>query len=145
MMTCTSSILVSWFVLTCLLKPKRRVLEKGHSPDLSLSVTEQSSQWDGFRHFSQPADVDEPGSDPITTSSQSTTTRVFYGGTTLTEIRNKSSGRIGTQHWAEEGIAGEISFALAWANQWICVGFVVYEKVAFLFSYRLTDLHQPKQ
>ncbi|KAF2138391.1 uncharacterized protein K452DRAFT_290973 [Aplosporella prunicola CBS 121167] len=54
---------------------------------------QQSSQWDGLRHFSQPA-----GSD----SSE----RVFYGGTTKAEILDRGNNRIGMQHWAREGIVG---------------------------------------
>lgn len=56
---------------------------------------EQSSQWDGLRHFSQSVS----GAD-----------RVFYGGTTAEEINDRENGRIGMQHWAREGIAG--GFAL---------------------------------
>lgn len=60
--------------------------------------TEQSSQWDGFRHYSQPRNSDDPP------SSQD---RVFYGGTTKGEILDASNHRIGLQYWAPEGIAGE--------------------------------------
>ena len=55
-------------------------------------LTEQSSQWDGLRHFSQ------------TVTGQSE--RVFYGGTTSEEINDRQNDRIGLQHWAREGIAG---------------------------------------
>ncbi|TGO67040.1 hypothetical protein BOTNAR_0049g00270 [Botryotinia narcissicola] len=58
---------------------------------------QQSSQWDGFRHYSQPRNT----SDPSTSQD-----RVFYGGTTKDEIMNTSNHRIGLQHWAPEGIAG---------------------------------------
>jgi kynurenine formamidase len=54
---------------------------------------QQSSQWDGLRHFSQPP---EPGEHE----------RLFYGGTTAAEIEDRSTSRIGMQHWAKEGIAG---------------------------------------
>lgn len=54
--------------------------------------SEQSSQWDGLRHFSQTV----PGQ----------TKRVFYGGTTAEEINDRKNDRIGLQHWAKEGIAG---------------------------------------
>lgn len=64
--------------------------------------TEQSSQWDGFRHYSQPRNSKDPS------ASQD---RVFYGGTTKDEILDTSNHRIGLQYWAPEGIAGE-SFAL---------------------------------
>ncbi|KAL2010671.1 hypothetical protein VTN00DRAFT_6478 [Thermoascus crustaceus] len=53
---------------------------------------QQSSQWDGLRHFSQTV----PG------QSQ----RLFYGGTTSEEINDRTNDRIGLQHWAQEGIAG---------------------------------------
>ena len=59
--------------------------------------SEQSSQWDGFRHYSQPRNPTDPS------SSQD---RVFYGGTTKDEIMDASNHRIGLQHWAPEGIAG---------------------------------------
>ncbi|KAF5869362.1 uncharacterized protein Bfra_011169 [Botrytis fragariae] len=58
---------------------------------------QQSSQWDGFRHYSQPRNT----SDPSTSQD-----RVFYGGTTKDEIMDTSNHRIGLQHWASEGIAG---------------------------------------
>lgn len=54
---------------------------------------EQSSQWDGLRHFSQTV----PGQSE----------RVFYGGTTADEINDRQNDRIGMQHWAKEGIAGK--------------------------------------
>ncbi|KAG9242606.1 hypothetical protein BJ878DRAFT_535779 [Calycina marina] len=56
-----------------------------------------SSQWDGFRHYSQPRD---------TKASVHSTDRVFYGGTTKEEIVDTSNHRIGIQHWAPQGIAG---------------------------------------
>ena len=58
-----------------------------------MAITEQSSQWDGLRHFSMPR---EEGSKE----------RVFYGGTTKEEILDRSNDRIGIQHWAQEGITG---------------------------------------
>lgn len=68
-----------------------------HKTDLTL---EQSSQWDGFRHYSQPRNPSD---------SSSSQDRVFYGGTTKEEIMDSSSKRIGLQHWASEGIAGMYS------------------------------------
>ncbi|KAJ9287797.1 hypothetical protein DTO021C3_4602 [Paecilomyces variotii] len=53
---------------------------------------QQSSQWDGLRHFSQTV----PGQEE----------RLFYGGTTKEEINDRKNHRIGLQHWAQEGIAG---------------------------------------
>jgi kynurenine formamidase len=67
---------------------------------------QQSSQWDGLRHFSQPRE-DGDGE------------RLFYGGTTAAEIEDRSSTRIGMQHWAKEGIAGRgvlIDYA-SWAEK----------------------------
>lgn len=52
---------------------------------------QQSSQWDGLRHFCAP----HPGAK-----------RLFYGGTTAEEIQDASNTRIGIGHWAREGIAG---------------------------------------
>ncbi|KAH8602209.1 hypothetical protein B0O99DRAFT_707879 [Bisporella sp. PMI_857] len=58
---------------------------------------QSSSQWDGFRHYSQPRD---------TNGSRVSDSRVFYGGCTKEEIMDPSNHRIGIQHWAPEGIAG---------------------------------------
>ncbi|KIY03201.1 uncharacterized protein Z520_01668 [Fonsecaea multimorphosa CBS 102226] len=84
--------------------------------DIYIFNPQQSSQWDGFRHFSQPLDINEAGSDPIVSHS---TPRVFYGGTSLNEIRDRSNTRIGTNHWAQEGISGRgvlIDYA-SWAEK----------------------------
>jgi hypothetical protein len=67
------------------------------------SNIEQSSQWDGFRHYSQPRNPEDPS------SSQD---RVFYGGTTKEEIMDTSNHRIGIQTWAEEGIAGKAPISI---------------------------------
>ncbi|KIW35346.1 uncharacterized protein PV07_02046 [Cladophialophora immunda] len=63
--------------------------------DIYTFNPQQSSQWDGLRHFSQP---DPTGSDP--------SRRVFYGGVTNKEIRDPKNHRIGLQYWAKEGICG---------------------------------------
>jgi kynurenine formamidase len=71
---------------------------------------QQSSQWDGFRHFSQPRQC---------TMDKTAEERVFYGGTTSAEIEDRSNTRIGLQHWAKEGIAGRgvlIDYA-SWAER----------------------------
>ncbi|OAX81470.1 hypothetical protein ACJ72_04187 [Emergomyces africanus] len=62
-----------------------------------MPVVEQSSQWDGLRHFSQsvPAPLDGKAVE-----------RVFYGGTTASEILNRTNDRIGIQYWARQGITG---------------------------------------
>ncbi|KAB8225667.1 hypothetical protein BDV33DRAFT_198578 [Aspergillus novoparasiticus] len=73
--------------------------------DIYTMNPQQSSQWDGLRHFSQTV----PGQ----------TERVFYGGVTSEEINDRSNDRIGMQHWAREGIAGRgvlIDYA-AWAEK----------------------------
>jgi kynurenine formamidase len=67
---------------------------------------QQSSQWDGLRHFSQCRE-------------QGDSERPFYGGTTAAEIEDRTSTRIGMQHWAKEGIAGRgvlIDYA-SWAEK----------------------------
>lgn len=72
---------------------------------LTVNILEQSSQWDGLRHFSQTV----PGQKE----------RVFYGGTTVDEINDRKNDRIGLQHWAKEGIAGRgvlIDYA-TWAEK----------------------------
>ncbi|KAK8209723.1 hypothetical protein IWZ01DRAFT_454206 [Phyllosticta capitalensis] len=58
---------------------------------------QQSSQWDGLRHFSQPG---------CPLYGESPSQRFFYGGVTGAEILDRRSDRIGMQHWAREGIAG---------------------------------------
>ncbi|KAE8154255.1 hypothetical protein BDV25DRAFT_148167 [Aspergillus avenaceus] len=73
--------------------------------DIYTMNPQQSSQWDGLRHFSQTV----PGQSE----------RVFYGGMTSEEINDRSSDRLGMQHWAKEGIAGRgvlIDYA-AWAEK----------------------------
>ncbi|KAF2256334.1 hypothetical protein BU26DRAFT_472510 [Trematosphaeria pertusa] len=78
--------------------------------DIYTFNPQQSSQWDGLRHFSQPI----PG-----TEGKNVEDRVFYGGTTASEILDRKNDRIGLQHWAKEGIAGRgvfIDYA-AWAEK----------------------------
>jgi hypothetical protein len=62
-----------------------------------VQYAEQSSQWDGFRHYSQPRKIGD---------SSSSQDRVFYGGTTKEEIMDSSNYRIGIQHWGSQGLAG---------------------------------------
>lgn len=62
-----------------------------------MQSAEQSSQWDGFRHYSQPMNPGDPSSSKE---------RVFYGGTTKEEIMDSSNHRIGIHHWSPQGIAG---------------------------------------
>ncbi|KAI8712180.1 hypothetical protein NCS52_01315600 [Fusarium sp. LHS14.1] len=63
--------------------------------DIYIFNPQQSSQWDGLRHFSAPVPTE---SDPKR--------RLFYGGTTSGEIQDRNNTRIGIQHWAKEGICG---------------------------------------
>ena len=67
--------------------------------DIYTLNPQQSSQWDGLRHFSMPV---EEGSKE----------RAFYGGTTKEEILDRSNDRIGIHHWAQEGITGQFSYNL---------------------------------
>lgn len=60
--------------------------------DVIVFNPQQSSQWDGLRHFSAP----QTGTDE----------RRFYGGVTAAEITDRSNTRIGIQEWAREGICG---------------------------------------
>ncbi|RKK80254.1 hypothetical protein BFJ69_g4444 [Fusarium oxysporum] len=74
--------------------------------DIYVMNPQQSSQWDGLRHFSMPR---EEGSKE----------RVFYGGTTKEEILDRTNDRIGIHHWAQEGITGRgvlIDYA-SWAEK----------------------------
>ncbi|KLJ09910.1 hypothetical protein EMPG_14667 [Blastomyces silverae] len=64
--------------------------------DVYIMNPQQSSQWDGLRHFSQSV----PATDGKAAE------RVFYGGTTASEILNRSNDRIGMQYWARQGITG---------------------------------------
>ena len=61
---------------------------------------QQSSQWDGIRHFSAPFTA----LDGIDTAGPES--RLYYGGVSAAEIMDRSSDRIGMQHRAQEGICG---------------------------------------
>jgi len=63
--------------------------------DIYTFNPQQSSQWDGLRHFSAPF--------PTETKP---TQRLLYGGVTPGEVVEKGNDRIGLQHWAKEGICG---------------------------------------
>ncbi|KIX06136.1 uncharacterized protein Z518_04110 [Rhinocladiella mackenziei CBS 650.93] len=63
--------------------------------DIYTFNPQQSSQWDGLRHFSQP--------DP---SPEDPDRRVFYGGVVKDEITTPGTDRIGIQAWAKQGICG---------------------------------------
>ncbi|KAL4740423.1 hypothetical protein BDV11DRAFT_185477 [Aspergillus similis] len=89
---------------------------------------QQSSQWDGLRHFSQTV----PGQSE----------RVFYGGTTADEINDRKNDRIGMQHWAKEGIAGRgvlIDYA-GWAKR----KGIKYSTFS-THQIRLSDIHEIAQ
>lgn len=63
--------------------------------DIYTFNPQQSSQWDGLRHFSQPCPTED-----------NPQRRLFYGGATSAEIMEAGNHRIGIQHWAKEGICG---------------------------------------
>ncbi|KAL1850315.1 hypothetical protein Plec18170_007010 [Paecilomyces lecythidis] len=63
--------------------------------DLYIINPQQSSQWDGLRHFAAPFPTHENPS-----------RRMFYGGVSAAEIMDRGSTRLGLQHWAKEGICG---------------------------------------
>ncbi|KAH7240763.1 uncharacterized protein BKA55DRAFT_648869 [Fusarium redolens] len=94
--------------------------------DIYVMNPQQSSQWDGLRHFSMPR---EEGSKE----------RVFYGGTTKEEILDRSNDRIGIHHWAQEGITGRgvlIDYA-SWAER----NGITYSTFS-LHTIKLNDIHQ---
>ncbi|KAF3343101.1 major facilitator superfamily transporter [Verticillium dahliae] len=63
--------------------------------DVYIFNPQQSSQWEGLRHFSAAFPTpNEPER------------RLFYGGVTSREIEDRNNTRIGLQHWAREGICG---------------------------------------
>lgn len=68
--------------------------------DVYVFNPQQSSQWDGLRHFSAP----EPALDGVEATGPES--RLYYGGVSAAEITDRSSDRIGMQHWAQEGICG---------------------------------------
>ncbi|KAG9239999.1 hypothetical protein BJ878DRAFT_431234 [Calycina marina] len=63
--------------------------------DVYIFNPQQSSQWDGLRHFSAPFPTPENPAQ-----------RLFYNGVTSAEITDRSNTRIGLQYWAKEGICG---------------------------------------
>jgi hypothetical protein len=63
--------------------------------DLYIFNPQQSSQWDGLRHFSAPFPT---AKDPRQ--------RLFYGGMTSADITDRRNTRIGMQYWAKKGICG---------------------------------------
>lgn len=69
---------------------------------------QQSSQWDGLRHHSGPYP-----------DNKKEEKKLWYGGTTVEEILETDSPRIGVGHWAKKGIAGRgvlIDYA-SWAER----------------------------
>ncbi|OAA56338.1 hypothetical protein SPI_07949 [Niveomyces insectorum RCEF 264] len=63
--------------------------------DVYIFNPQQSSQWDGLRHFSAPFPTAENPNQ-----------RLFYGGVTAGDITDRKNTRIGMQHWARDGICG---------------------------------------
>ncbi|KAK9462290.1 uncharacterized protein V1516DRAFT_685304 [Lipomyces oligophaga] len=84
-----------------------KIIPIAYVPNFSLGVAafddeyvinpQQSSQWDGFRHHSQPNE-NADGSKTLEIDDDC----VWYGGTTREEI--VKTDRIGIHHWAKEGI-----------------------------------------
>lgn len=70
--------------------------------DLYIINPQQSSQWDGLRHFAAPSSSTTTENGVPSSSSQ----RLFYGGVSAAEITDRNNTRIGLQHWAKEGICG---------------------------------------
>jgi hypothetical protein len=83
--------------------------------DVYIFNPQQSSQWDGLRHFSGPTTTQELLKAPEIDD------RRYYGGVTAKEITDRSSDRIGMQHWAREGICGR-GVLLDYANYAECHG-----------------------
>lgn len=71
--------------------------------DLYIINPQQSSQWDGLRHFAAPFTSSTTTQDGVPSSSAR---RLFYGGVSAAEITDRNNTRIGLQHWAKEGICG---------------------------------------
>lgn len=78
-------------------------------PKILMELPEQSSQWDGLRHWGMSSDSD----------SSAEQQRVWYGGTSKDEILDRSKDRIGIQHWAREGITGRgvLIDYVSWADK----------------------------
>ena len=72
--------------------------------DVYIFNPQQSSQWDGLRHFSAPNSASTESK--ASKESKESKDRVFYGGVTAADIADRSNTRIGMQHWAQEGIVG---------------------------------------
>ncbi|KAM0269665.1 hypothetical protein ACHAQH_009664 [Verticillium albo-atrum] len=82
------------------------ILDGDAFDDVYTINPQQSSQWDGLRHWGILSD-------------QEPTRREWYGGTSKAEIMDRSSDRIGIHHWAREGITGRavlIDYA-SWADK----------------------------
>ncbi|KAI2637855.1 hypothetical protein GGS26DRAFT_588224 [Hypomontagnella submonticulosa] len=77
--------------------------------DIYTFNPQQSSQWDGLRHWGMSSDSD----------SSAEQQRVWYGGTSKDEILDRSKDRIGIQHWAREGITGRgvLIDYVSWADK----------------------------
>lgn len=76
---------------------------------------QQSSQWDGLRHHSQPSDCGKELFGQSIGGGQNQ----WFGGTKSDEILDPSSSRIGIHHWAKHGIVGRgvlLDYA-SWAKE----------------------------
>ncbi|ANB12026.1 Pc12g14970 [Sugiyamaella lignohabitans] len=63
---------------------------------------QQSSQWDGFRHYQQPVAFSGADED----KQKGKVDGLWFGGASRSEITEKGSTRIGVHHWAQQGIVG---------------------------------------
>ena len=115
------------------------LLDNAEIGTLANGSIEQSSQWDGFRHHSQARDTKE---------SLTSQERVFYGGTSIEEIEDSSNHRIGLQHWAAEGIAGEF-ILVYWVHLQYGVPNIIRIPISRLFTCillpRILRYHQTVQ
>lgn len=66
-----------------------------------LARSQVASQWDGFRHASQPRNLNKHGLREGTMED-----RVFFSGVTKEDILDTENKSIGIHHWAREGISG---------------------------------------
>ncbi|KAK7207673.1 hypothetical protein BZA70DRAFT_271907 [Myxozyma melibiosi] len=79
---------------------------------------QQSSQWDGFRHHSQPTTHSHDPADAAKVAAGADDC-LWYGGTTREEISTPMNRRIGMQHWAQDGIVarGILLDYASWAKE----------------------------
>lgn len=74
--------------------------------DIYTFNPQQSSQWDGFRHYMQPITFSEDPKDIERVAKEKDVDGVWFSGVTSEEINAPGSTRIGMHHWAKQGIVG---------------------------------------